>query len=222
MEIINRAWGGLKKAAAFACLITTCLLIIAILLMLITHIFHNPLHEYLQAGKNFLFKDNLPNISNDDKKTIIKLMSKGYILSSNELSERIGSYYSNTITILIFFCTFAGIFAVAYIKLNTEDRFDQTIKDKVSYFFTNDRSFSLELERVSNSAASDAVTAEMERLLLEDQITQTKNEIMELFSTLQSQIESLQGAISNLSPENDPDLIDVDEIVRAHQQERHE
>lgn len=144
-------------------------------------------------------------------------MNKGYVFSSNDLLERIGSYYASTITILIFFCTFACVFAVFYIKMNTEDRFDQTIKEKVAYFFNNDRSFSEDVARLSNSAASDAVSSELERMMLDADIDQIKQEMSDQIASLSAQIQSLQEAVSLLSPESDPDFQgDAEEIAVAH------
>ncbi|MEI9751083.1 hypothetical protein V5085_09080 [Moellerella wisconsensis] len=206
-----------KKGLKSACVILVTIFVVSIILFLIAYFFQNPLKEYFSAGKHFLFSDNLTSASLKDKKLLMNLMSKGYIFSSNDLLERIGSYYANTITILIFFCTFACVFAVFYIKMNTEDRFDQTIKDKVGYFFTNDRSFSEEITRLSNSSASDAVSSELERMMLDDDIQQVRQEMNEQIVSLSAQIQSLQEAVSLLSPESDPDLdSDAEDIAVAH------
>ena len=206
-----------KKGFKSACVILVAIFMVSVILFLMAYFFQNPLKEYFSAGKHFLFSDNLTSASLKDKKLLMNLMSKGYIFSSNDLLERVGSYYSNTITILIFFCTFACVFAVFYIKMNTEDRFDQTIKDKVGYFFTNDRSFSEEMTRLSNSAASDAVSSELERMMLDDEIEQVKQEMSDQIASLSAQIQSLQEAVSLLSPESDPDLEgDAEEIAVAH------
>lgn len=208
-----------QRGLKLSCIFLVAFFIFAIVLFLVSYAFQNPLKEYFNAGKHFLFSDNLASASLKDKSLLLKLMSKGYIFSSNDLLERVGSYYSNTITILIFFCTFACVFAVIYIKMNTEDRFDQTIKEKVTYFFSNDRSFSEEMTRVSNSSATDAVSAELESMMLDETIENIKNEINTKIESLISQIQSLQEAVSVLAPESDPDLENtVDEIAQAHNQ----
>ncbi|WP_407906421.1 hypothetical protein [Escherichia coli] len=206
-----------KKSCKLACVILLCILIVSIVLFLFLYFFKNPLKEYFNAGKFFLFSDNLTSISLKDKKLLLNLMSKGYIFSSNDLFERIGNYYTNTITILIFFCTFACVFAVFYIKMNTDERFDQTIKEKVHYFFNNDRGFSEEMIRISNSSATDAVSSELESMMLDDSIEQVKIEMREKIESLSNQIQSLQEAVSLLSPESDPELdTNIDEITQAH------
>ncbi|MEP8628275.1 hypothetical protein [Enterobacter mori] len=211
-----------KKGFKLACVILVSLFIVSVVLFLVAYFFHNPLREYFNAGRYFLFGDNLTSSSPMDKKLLVKLMSKGYVFSSNDLLERIGSYYANTITILIFFCTFACVFAVFYIKMNTEERFDQTIKEKVNYFFNNDRGFSEEMARLSNSSATDAVSSELESMMLDDSIKQVKQEMQERITSLSSQIQSLQEAVSLLSPESDPDLEDnIEEITQAHIQSGH-
>lgn len=208
-----------KKGFKLSCILFVAFFIFAIALFLISYAFQNPLKEYFNAGKHFLFSDNLASASLKDKKLLLNLMSKGYIFSSNDLLERVGSYYSNTITILIFFCTFACVFAVIYIKMNTEERFDQTIKEKVTYFFSNDRGFSEEMTRVANSSATASVADELESMMLEGKIENIQTEMDTKIDSLLSQIQSLQDAISVLSPESDPDLDnDVDEIALAHNQ----
>ncbi|MBV8042841.1 hypothetical protein [Pluralibacter sp.] len=206
-----------KKGFKSACVILVAIFVVSIVLFLTAYFFQNPLKEYFNAGKHFLFSDNLTSASLKDRKLLMNLMSKGYVFSSNDLLERVGSYYANTITILIFFCTFACVFAVFYIKMNTEDRFDQTIKEKVGYFFNNDRGFSEEMARLSNSAASDAVSSELERMMLDDDIEQVKQEMNDQIASLSAQIQSLQEAVSLLSPESDPDLQgEAEEIAVAH------
>lgn len=209
-----------KKGFKFACVFLVAVFIVSVVLFLVVYIFQNPLKEYFNAGKHFLFSDNLASASLKEKDLLLKLMSKGYVFSSNDLLERVGSYYANTITILIFFCTFACVFAVFYIKMNTEDRFDQTIKEKVNYFFSNDRSFSEEMTRLSNSSATDAVSSELESMMFDDRIKQVKQEMSDKIASLSSQIQSLQEAVSVLSPESDPDLgDDIEEITQAHIQQ---
>lgn len=87
-------------------------------------------------------------------------MSKNYILSTNDLLSQIGSFYSYTITILIFFCTFSAFFAVLVIKINADDKFDITIAEKVRYFFANDKGFDSDVK----SKVSDIFAEEGEQL----------------------------------------------------------
>ncbi|EEW6222601.1 hypothetical protein D7V46_24055, partial [Escherichia coli] len=77
-----------KKSCKLACVILLCVLIVSIVLFLFLYFFKNPLKEYFNAGKFFLFSDNLTSISLKDKKLLLNLMSKGYIFSSNDLFER--------------------------------------------------------------------------------------------------------------------------------------
>ncbi|EJB3999626.1 hypothetical protein MT216_000739, partial [Escherichia coli] len=102
-------------------------------------------------------------------------------------------------------------------KMNTDERFDQTIKEKVHYFFNNDRGFSEEMIRISNSSATDAVSSELESMMLDDSIEQVKIEMRKKIESLSNQIQSLQEAVSLLSPESDPELdTNIDEITQAH------
>lgn len=194
--------------------ITTSIILITVVLAI--YLLHNPIKEYLNAGKYFLFSDNLVSISDADKNDIVNLMSKGYVVSGNVLLDKIGNYYSYTITILIFFCTFACVFSVIYIKMNTEERFEQIIDKKINFYFTRDRQFIDEMNRLSNSFASNAVSEELERMKLDEKIDSAKQAFSSHVDTISTQVEILRGAISDLAPQDDGSLDDVENIVEAH------
>ena len=131
-----------------------------------------------------------------ETKALAHLMSKNYILSTNDLLSQIGSFYSYTITILIFFCTFSAFFAVLVIKSNADDKFDITIAEKVRYFFANDKGFDSDVK----SKVSDIFAEEGEQLS-----GITKNEDNDTIIQLRHEIKLLKMDFYKLKNKLAPD-----------------
>lgn len=135
-------------------------LLIGFVCFLFFYFFKNPFKEFVNTFSWYISANSVSDMTTKETKALAHLMSKNYILSTNDLLSQIGSFYSYTITILIFFCTFSAFFAVLVIKINADDKFDITIAEKVRYFFANDKGFDSDVK----SKVSDIFAEEGEQL----------------------------------------------------------
>ncbi len=209
-----------KSAIKSALWMTIFLCVIATIFIIIVKCFHDPLTYYLHEAKSFFIDENVEEISKKEQALLAKMMAKGFVMSGSDLMNRIGSYYSYTITLLIFFCTFSCVVAVFLIKSNMEDRFDQTIKDKVNYYFANDRGFSDEFSRTANALATLAVRDELEQMDIERDLKTLEDKIEDKITASKDELERklilIQNAISENAPQDDiEDGVNVEDIVNA-------
>ncbi|HCT2636147.1 hypothetical protein HV357_01270 [Enterobacter cloacae] len=135
-------------------------LLIGFVSFLFFYFFKGPIKEFVNTFSWYVSANSVSDMTAKETKALAHLMSKNYILSTNDLLSQIGSFYSYTITILIFFCTFSAFFAVLVIKINADDKFDITIAEKVRYFFANDKGFDSDVK----SKVSDIFAEEGEQL----------------------------------------------------------
>lgn len=161
--------------------------LLGLFIFILLWLFNNPVKQFVSIFNWYISNDSISAMTGAEKKMLAQLMSKNYILSTNDLLSQTGSFYSYTITILIFFCTFSAFFAVLVIKINADDKFDYTISKKVKYFFANDKGFDSELK----NKVSDVVSEEFERLSDEnndgsDEVARLKNEVDVLKKELMS------------------------------------
>ncbi|MBK0015681.1 hypothetical protein [Kosakonia sp. S42] len=157
-------------------------------------LFSNPVKDFINTFHWYVSGDSISGMNVSEKKMLAHLMSKNFILSTNDLLSQTGSFYSYTITILIFFCTFSAFFAVLVIKINADDKFDFTISAKVKYFFSNDKGFDTELK----NKVSDVFTEEFERLT--DENTDGSDEVLRLRSEVDILKKELMGLKNKLLP----------------------
>lgn len=174
----------------------------ALALFLFFYFFHNPVREFIDTFGWYISSDSIKDINAIESKQLAHLMSKRYILSTNDLLSQVGSFYSYTITILIFFCTISAFFAVLVIKINADDKFDTTISSKVKYFFDNDKNFDNEVKRrISGLFAEEGEQTSGIDEKNED-IFQLKDEIRKL----KVEVSKLKGALFSGNPsESDVD-----------------
>ncbi|HAU5635962.1 hypothetical protein [Citrobacter amalonaticus] len=165
---------------AFKFFLQYCLvsLMLGLFVFIFSWLLNNPVKDFVSIFNWYVSSDSISAMTVSEKKMLAHLMSENYILSTNDLLSQIGSFYSYTITILIFFCTFSAFFAVLVIKMNADDKFDYTISSKVKYFFANDKGFDTELK----NKVSDVFTEEFERLSDEnidgnDEVIRLRNEV---------------------------------------------
>lgn len=165
------------------------------------YFFKSPIKEFINTFGWYISSDSISNMTANEKKALAHLMSKNYILSTNDLLSQIGSFYSYTITILIFFCTFSAFFAVLVIKINADDKFDITIAEKVRYFFANDKGFDSDVK----TKVSDIFAEEGEQLS-----GISKNEDNDTIIQLRHEIKLLKMDFyklkNKLAPDDEPDV----------------
>ncbi len=178
---------------------------------LLNFLLHNPVKEFVNNFRWYVSNDSTSIMTLSEKKELARLMSKNYILSTNDLLSQVGSFFSYTITILVFFCTFSAFFAVLVIKMNAEDKFDATITAKVRYFFSNDKGFdkniqdkvseiySEESEQQSNN--NNKKDSGSDVIMLKQEVRQLKIEIYKLKSKIK------------LDPEDD-EQVNTDEYLK--------
>ncbi|MEB7586648.1 hypothetical protein [Serratia rubidaea] len=160
-----------------------------------------PIKEFTNTFNWYVSANSVSDMTAKETKALAHLMSKNYILSTNDLLSQIGSFYSYTITILIFFCTFSAFFAVLLIKINSDDKFDITIAEKVRYFFANDKGFDSDVK----SKVSDIFAEEGEQLS-----GITKNEDNDNVIQLRYEIKLLKMEFyelkNKLAPDDEPEI----------------
>ncbi|WP_445335678.1 hypothetical protein ACSR9H_00420 [Citrobacter koseri] len=169
-------------------------LLLGLFIFILLWLFHSPVKDFVSTFNWYISSDSISVTSASEKKMLAHLMSKNYILSTNDLLSQTGSFYSYTITILIFFCTFSAFFAVLVIKINADDKFDYTISKKVKYFFANDKGFDSELK----NKVSDVVSEEFERL--SDENTDGNDEVLRLKNEVDILKKELMGLKEKLLP----------------------
>lgn len=171
-------------------------LLIGFAFLLSFYFFKGPIKEFVHTFSWYISSDSVSGMTTKDTKALAHLMSKNYILSTNDLLSQIGSFYSYTVTILIFFCTFSAFFAVLVIKINADDKFDITIADKVRYFFANDKGFDNDVK----TKVSDIFAEEGEQLS-----GISKNEDNDIIMQLRQEIKLLKMDVYKLKNKFAPD-----------------
>ncbi|HBZ14948.1 MAG TPA: hypothetical protein DEO73_04215 [Pantoea sp.] len=190
----------LKKPVTIFLQLAIFILICGLTVFLFCFIFQSPIKEFLSTFQWYFSGDSVATMNASEKKELAHLMSKNYILSTNDLVSQIGSFFSYTITILIFFCTISAFFAVLVIKINADDKIDSTINSKVTYFFANNKGFDANL-RIK---VSEAVTEEIERF----SDTDTSEEVAQLrrdVDILKEKLDVLSNVPSSKDSEDDFD-----------------
>lgn len=170
-------------------------LLVGVIFFLTFYFLKSPIKEFVNTFSWYVSSDSITGMTTKETKVLAHLMSKNYILSTNDLLSQIGSFYSYTITILIFFCTFSAFFAVLVIKINADDKFDITIAEKVRYFFANDKGFDNDVK----SKVSDIFAEEGEQLS-----GITKNEDPDIIAQLREEIRLLKIDVYKLKNNSNP------------------
>lgn len=173
-------------------------LLLGLFIFILLWLFNSPVKDFANAFNWYISGDSISTMTVSEKKMLAHLMSKNYILSTNDLLSQTGSFYSYTITILIFFCTFPAFFAVLVIKINADDKFDYTISSKVKYFFANDKGFDSELK----NKVADVVSEEFERL--SDENSDGNDEVLRLKNEVDTLKKELMGLKKKLLPTDEP------------------
>lgn len=159
-DIKNNVWDSyFKQPVVIFLKIAIFILISGLATCLFYYFFHNPVREFVSTFQWYVSGDSVSSMTALEKKELAHLMSKNYILSTNDLVSQVGSFFAYTITILVFFCTISAFFAVLVIKINADDKIDSTINSKVGYFFANNKGFDADLK----NKVSGVVAEEIER-----------------------------------------------------------
>jgi len=166
------------------------------------YFFHNPIREFISTFQWYVSGDSISDMTAHEKEELAHLMSKNYILSTNDLVSQIGSFFAYTITILVFFCTISAFFAVLVIKLNSDDKFDSTISSKVGYFFDNNKGFDVDLRL----KVTEVVAEEIERFSDAD----TSEEVSQLRRDVEELKEQIGSLMQKPSLKESEDNIDTD------------
>ncbi|MCA6982853.1 hypothetical protein LF942_10210 [Pectobacterium brasiliense] len=194
----NKFWRCAAFAFKFFLQYSLVSLLLGLFIFILLCLFSSPVKDFVSAFNWYISSDSISAMNVSEKKMLAQLMSKNYILSTNDLLSQTGSFYSYTITILIFFCTFSAFFAVLVIKINADDKFDFTISNKVKYFFANDKGFDSELK----NKVSDVVSEEFERL--SDENTDGSDEVLRLKNEVDTLKKELMGLKKKLLPIDEP------------------
>ncbi len=85
-------------------------LLVGFVSFLFFYFFKSPIKEFINTFGWYVSANSVSDMTAKETKALAHLMSKNYILSTNDLLSQIGSFYSYTITILIFFLHVLCIF----------------------------------------------------------------------------------------------------------------